>query len=256
MMEVVIKIIFFILGIVVGSFYNVVGLRIPLNESIIKPKSHCMRCGHELKWYELIPIFSYLFLRGKCYNCKEKISIIYPLIELATGLLFLISYLFFGFSLELIISITIVSFSILVIISDVNYMIIPDSFIVICSIIIIVTKIFSVGFIEALIAILYGIISFGIMYLIMLLGNVMFKKECLGGADIKLMFIAGLLLNPLHALLVILIASFTALPISLVQYFKKKEHMIPFGPFLVLGMLIVYFSQIGFKDIIDFLLKI
>ena len=97
---------FFLLGTVFGSFYNVLGFRIPRNESIIKPSSHCERCGHELKWYELIPIFSFIFLHGRCHNCKEKLSILYPLTELFCGILFALSYYSFGFSLELIISLT------------------------------------------------------------------------------------------------------------------------------------------------------
>ena len=68
---------FFVIGCLFGSFYNVVGLRVPKGESIVYPNSHCTRCGHQLKWYELIPIVSYIFLLGKCRNCKEKISIMY-----------------------------------------------------------------------------------------------------------------------------------------------------------------------------------
>ena len=72
----------FIVGIVFGSFFNVVGLRLPKNESLISPRSHCVNCNHILDWYELIPVFSYLFLKGKCRKCKQKISMQYPLIEI------------------------------------------------------------------------------------------------------------------------------------------------------------------------------
>ena len=253
MIDTINLIMFFILGLVMGSFYMVVGLRVPLKESFTKSRSHCERCGHVLKWYELIPVFSYLFLRGKCHNCKEKISIMYPFIELISGILFAISYYSFHLSYDFVIAIILVSLLILVIVSDLNYMIIPDSFIIVSSILIVIVKLMSVGMVETLIAIGYGIISFAIMYLIMLLGNFLFKKECLGGADIKLMFVVGLVLNPLHTILVIFIASFIALPVSLFLYFKNKEKIIPFGPFLVIGLLIMFFSKLEINDIIEFI---
>ena len=132
-------------------------------------------------------------------------------------------------------------------------MIIPDRFTIICSIIIIIVKIFSVGISETLTCILYGIISFSIMFAIMKLGNIFFRKECMGGGDVKLMFLIGLVVHPMLALIVIVIASVIALPASILIYYKNKEHAIPFGPFLVLGLLIVYFSKINLVDIINWL---
>ena len=103
-MEIVYLIFFFILGLVFGSFYNVVGLRLGAGESLIKPRSHCTKCNHVLRFYELIPVISYVVLRGKCKKCKQKISIMYPLIELFTAVLFALSYYVYGFSFELILS--------------------------------------------------------------------------------------------------------------------------------------------------------
>ena len=88
----------FIVGIIFGSFYNVVADRLPNNESIIKPRSHCPNCNHVLKWYELIPLISFIIQRGKCRKCYYKMSIWYFLSELLTGLLFCLSYYLFGFS--------------------------------------------------------------------------------------------------------------------------------------------------------------
>ena len=87
----------FIVGLFFGSFFNCIANRLSKNESIIRPASHCENCKHELAWYELIPVFSYLFLKGKCKKCHTKLSIWYPLTEIATGLLFALSYLKFGF---------------------------------------------------------------------------------------------------------------------------------------------------------------
>lgn len=238
-------IVFFIFGSVFGSFLQVIGERLPKNESIIEPKfSYCPNCHKRLKWYELIPIFSWIFQRGKCNGCKNKISLMYPFIELFTGSLFSVSYYSFGFSYELIICLLLISFFSVVIVSDLTYMIIPDEVTLITSILIIIVNFISLGFKQGLFQLLSGILVFFVMYGIMLFGNYLFKKETLGGADIKLMFIAGLVLHPVLGVFVIFIASCIALPISLVIYIMNNEHMIPFGPFLVASIILLYFLKI------------
>ena len=176
MIEWLYYIVFFVLGSVLGSFYNVLGLRIPNNESIVYPNSHCPKCNKELRWYELIPIFSFLFLKGKCSCCKQKISWLYPINELFCGILFFISYYSYGLSLELIISLALSSLLVLVIASDITYMIIPDCFIVSVSVIIIITKLINVGLMETLVSIGYGVLSFAVMFLIMKIGTFFLKK--------------------------------------------------------------------------------
>ena len=244
-------IMFFIIGTIFGSFYNVVGTRIPKGLSITKPRSHCEYCNHTLSWYELIPVFSFIFLKGRCMECHHKLSLFYPFSELATGLLFLISYHSFGISWDLIISLTLVSTFIVVIVSDLSYLIISDRFIVIPSVIIIIITFIQKGLIQTLTQIGYGILTFGFMYLIMLLGNFMFKKESLGGADIKLMFLIGLVLEPLLTIIVLFLASFIALPVSLYLLVKNKEHIVPYGPFLMVGLLIVYFTKLNIIEIFE-----
>ena len=256
MIEVFIVISFFVVGCIFGSFYNVVGLRIPNKESIIYPNSHCTKCGHELKWYELIPIFSYLFLKGKCRNCKEKISIMYFFTEIFTGIMFAISYYSFGFSYELLISLIMSSLLILVIVSDITYMIIPDSFLVISAVLIIIIKFIQNGIIDGFVSIGFGLVSFGVLFLISIIGNKIFQKECLGGADIKLFFVVGLIFPPLISMLVLIVACFIAFPVSLILYFKNKENIIPFGPFIVISMLLVYFTKLDFEKILNFLLNL
>ena len=253
-MNVVYMICFFMVGTVLGSFYNVLGFRIPKHESVVKPRSHCEKCGHVLKWYELIPIFSFIFLKGRCYNCRTKLSWMYMFSEVFCGLLFMICYYSYGFTWELLIGLTISSMLIMVIVSDLTYMIIPDRFIVIPSIIVFITKIIAYGFKEALISLLFGIFAFTLMYLIMRLGSYIFQKEALGGADVKLMFTVGLCVGPFLSLVVIVIASVIALPVSLLLYFKERENIIPFGPFLVIGLLIVLFTKLDAETIIRFLL--
>ena len=116
----------FITGIILGSFYNVVGLRRPLNESIIKPRSHCPKCNHVLSWYELIPLVSYFIQKGKCRNCHKKIAKEYPLIELLTGLLFVLSYFIFGFSYNTLLMLIISSLLVIIFVSDFKYYVILD----------------------------------------------------------------------------------------------------------------------------------
>ena len=255
-MEIYYHIMFFIVGTIFGSFYNVVGTRIPNNLSIIKPGSHCEYCNHELSWYEIIPIFSYIFLKGKCKSCHHKLSIFYPFTEIATGLLFLVSFHSFGFSLDLLTSLTLVSTFIIIIVSDINYLIIPDRFIIIPSILIIIIDLFNIGLLNTIIQIGYGTLGFTLMYLVMLLGNKLFKKESLGGADIKLMFLIGLVLDPMLTIIVLFLASFIALIPSIYLLYKNKEHIVPYGPFLMIGLLIVYFTKLNIIEIFEKILKI
>ena len=244
-MELYYIIIFFILGTVLGSFYHVVGYRLPKEESLLEPKySYCPNCHKRLKWYELIPIISYLLQLGKCRKCKTEISIFYPFIEIVTGLLFAVSYYSFGFSYELIIALVLVSFFSIVIVSDLTYMIIPDEVTLTCSIIIIVVNFLNLGLKNGLLQLGSGLLTFFVMYAIMLIGNFIFKKETLGGADIKLMFISGLVLHPVIGLFVIFIGSAIALPASILIYVINKEHVIPFGPFLVAAILLFYLLKI------------
>ena len=116
----------FIFGLVLGSFYTVVGERMPEGKSIITPPSHCPNCGHVLKFYELIPVFSFIFLRGKCSKCKSKIPVLSTLIELLTGILFLISFLVFGISIKFFIALVFISMLMIIIVSDIRYMLIDD----------------------------------------------------------------------------------------------------------------------------------
>ena len=230
----------FIVGTVFGSFFGVVGTRLSEGKSIVNPRSHCNYCNHILKWYELIPIFSYIIQRGKCRNCGKTLSIFYPIVELLSGFLFAVCYFCFGFGIEFFIAILIVSFLIIVIVSDLTYLIIPDEVTMFFSIVIIVVKLLAFGIKSTLFSILSGILLFSLMYIIMLLGNKMFKKETLGGADIKLMFFVGLILQPSLGLFNIFLSSCLALPVSLVSLFKNKNNIIPFGPFILMGVFLIY----------------
>lgn len=252
-MEVVYLITFFIVGTVFGSFYNVVGERLSLNKSIVKPASHCLNCNHVLNLLEMIPILSYIFLRGRCQKCKQKISIFYPLMELISGVLFAVCYYSFGFSFELIIGLLLSSLLIIVIVSDLNYYIIPDQVNIFFAIVLTIIYLGKYGLYGGISHIINGIILFVCMYLLMLLGNFLFKKESLGGGDVKLMYSLGVILPMPLSFLALLISSVIALFSSIILLKIKKEKIIPFGPFLVIGTLLVFLLKINVADIIKLL---
>lgn len=241
---------FFIFGITFGSFFNVVGYRLPNNMSLIKPDSHCPNCKHRLSPLELIPIFSYLIQGGRCKNCKKKIPIFYPIFEFLTGILFVVCYLVFGFDSMLIISLVFVSTLLITIISDIKYMIIPDELIIFSGLTLFFLRIFLFGF--SINIIIDMIVPFLLMLLIKLFGDFVFKKESMGGGDIKLMLIFGLAIGWQMAIFSIFLASFIAFPFSLFLLIRKKEHILPFGPYLSIAAIIILFFQLD----IDFVLKL
>lgn len=251
-MELYYSIIMFVFGTIFGSFYNVVGDRLPNNESIIKPGSHCPKCGHFLKPLELIPILSYLFQGGKCKNCKCKIPIIHPIFESFCGIMFLICYKVFGFTGDLLISLTFISMLLIIIISDINYYIIPDEVLIVGGLLLVIETIAFKGFNILFNHLLYGIIAFVVMLLIKLAGDFIFNKESMGGGDIKLMFFFGFILGWEMSLLTIFLGSIIGLPISLIILYKKKTNIIPFGPFLSIAAMIILLT--GFN--MDSLLKL
>lgn len=246
-------ILFFIFGLYMGSFYTVIGLRLPKKEDFIFSRSRCDECKHTLSLIEMVPILSYLFLRGKCRYCQSKIDSLSTYVEFFTGLLFAVSYYSFGFSWELVLALGIVSLLVIVIVSDLTYLIIPDEILVFFSIYFIVCRFFIDGIEGVFTHLAVGTFLFLIMYGIMLLGNKIFKKESMGGGDVKMMFLFGLVLDPLLGTLTIFLGSLFALPMSLVLYFTKKEKVIPFGPFLLIAFTFIFFTKVTSLDIIHFL---
>jgi len=245
----------FIFGITLGSFYNVVGYRLPKGESLIHPSSHCTKCNHKLGASELVPVFSYLFLGGKCKNCGDKISLFYPIFELTTGILFAVSYAVFGHSIEFLIAITFISMLLIIIISDYQTMIIPDEVLIVGSIVILLLKFVNGGIDSLVNALINGCIAFTIMFLLKKMGDFLFKKESMGGGDIKLLFTFGITLGYEMSIVSIFLSAFIALPVAVyfsLKYKDKKyiddeeipEHSIPFGPFLAIAAMIILLTKI------------
>lgn len=239
--SIMLAIFIFLIGAIFGSFFYVVGTRLPNNESILKPGSHCTYCNHPLKFYELLPIISFLFLRGKCHYCKKKLSKEYIVYEILTGLLFLCSFWKYHFSYYFFIMLIISSLVVLIFITDFKYLIILDSPLVVSFALIFGLKWYYFGISEALFCILDGLLAFLTMLLIRQLGNFLFKKESLGGGDIKFSFITGMVLGYKFTIISLVLATFLAFPYAIATMLLNKNNEVPFGPFLVSSLFLVYF---------------
>ena len=251
-MDILYLIIFFILGCFFGGFYTVLGNRLATEEYHFLPY-RCDNCGHLLSFLESIPIFSYLFLKKKCRHCHKKIDGMEPLMELFTGILFAVAFYSFGFSYEFLIAIGIVSLLIIVTVSDLNYLIIPDEVLVFFILYFIIIQFLDQGIVSVFFHILTGAFLFLLMYFVMWCGEKLLKKESLGGGDVKMMFLFGLVLDPLLGTLAIFLGSLFALPMSLFLLYKNHEKVIPFGPFLLIAFTFLYFTQITPDMIVSFL---
>ena len=249
-----ILLLFFIIGTIFGSFYNVVGYRVPKGESLLYPSSHCTNCNHKLGVLELIPVLSFLFLGGKCKKCNNKISWFYPIFEFTSGLLFALSFYVFGFSLECLLSIVFISMLLIIIISDYQTMIIPDSVLIIFSSLIIIIKFFLGGIDVIGMSLLHGLGAFIFMLLLKLFGDFIFKKESMGGGDIKLLGVFGLMFGFPMSIVSVFLAAIIGLPISLILLKKTSNHEIPFGPFLAISAIIIVLLEIDLNTIISLLI--
>lgn len=244
---------FFIMGTLLGSFFNVVGWRLPKGESIVSPPSHCPKCNHRLKYWELIPIISYFLQRGKCTSCKQKISWFYPVFEFCCGLLFALAFLAYGLDLKLVIALTFISMLIIIMVSDYNFMIIPDEVLIVFGIALSLEIGLIYGYQQLLISLGNGCLAMTFIYILKLFGDVIFKRESMGGGDIKLLFVFGLVLGWPSAVLSIFLGSIVGLPSSLLMIRTKQDHEIPFGPFLSIGSLLILLTKIDINWIIGLL---
>ncbi|QAT41174.1 A24 family peptidase [Clostridium sp. JN-9] len=236
----IIKIYIFIIGLIIGSFLNVCIYRIPREESISFPPSHCTNCGNRIKWYDLIPVFSYLILRGKCRYCKERISFRYPLIELTTGIMFLALYMKFGLSIDFVKSAILICFLLVIGIIDFDttdvYSKTTYSGIVFGIILLIINFIyFSGGVLDFLIG---GAIGFSVIALIILLTHGM------GWGDAEICGMCGLFLGWKLTIFMLFI-SFTLGGligiILLITKKKSRKDYIPFGPYISIAAAISIF---------------
>lgn len=244
---------FFLLGIILGEIFTTIGIRLSDDDEKLFCRNHCDHCYHKLTFLETIPLLSYIFLKGKCKYCHKKIDIKNPIIELFTGILYVLTFYVFGFSYELLIGLGIISLLVIVCVSDLTYLIIPDEVLIFFSGYFAIIQYFHLGLTGLFEHIIIGIFLFTIMYTIMLVGDKLLGRESLGGGDVKIMFLFGLVLDPLLGTLTIFLGSMLALPISLIILKRNKNNVIPFGPFLLLAFTLIYFVRLTPELIINWL---
>lgn len=255
MIEFYIYTIMFIFGSVMGSFLNVLAVRLSNNESILYPRSHCHNCNHRLRWYELIPIVSYVIQKGKSRCCHTIIPISYLVVEIVTAALYCTAYHSFGFSYELVISLIFISALIVIIVSDIEYMIILDEIIAVSCILIIVLDLIFFGLDFTVDKVVAGIFAFVTMYFIKIIGDHLFKRESMGGGDIKLMFLFGIVIGYPLSICAIFLATFIAFPIAIYLLLSRKDTLIPFGPFLAMAAVLIHISKIDISSILNVIIK-
>ena len=233
----------FIMGASLGSFFNVCIYRIPNKKSVVNPPSHCYNCNTRLKPLDLVPILSWTLLRGKCRYCGQKISPRYALVELLTGILFILVYRVYGYNTIILYYLLLVSLLLIITFIDLDYYIIPDELIRFGSI---GASIFNIlgQAISIKDSLLGSIICGGGMLVLIHLIELLIKKEAMGGGDIKLFGMVGLFLGIKLGLLTILLSVYVGAiyGVGSIIYskIKKKEYnsMIPYGPFISVGALI------------------
>lgn len=230
---------FFIIGMIVGSFYNVVAIRTLKGEKLSFPPSHCVNCNHKLSALDLVPVFSWLFLRGKCRYCKQKISAIYPFGELLTGFSYGLIMYQFGFTLEALIHIVFITVLILATAADLKSMTVPDRFVIVGLVLVLGLRIYYAE--DLWFYIISALIAFGLLVFIFFI-----SKGSMGGADIKLYALIGLSIGWIDSVGSLFYASMVATLFYLVVHFMNKtkfkmKREIPFVPFITIGVLCTYF---------------
>ncbi len=248
------NIIALIFGAIIGSFLNVCISRLPKEESIIIPGSHCPHCHHPIQFYDNVPLISYLWLRGKCRYCKRSISIQYPLVEGITGISSLFLFLKYGPSWSYLFYFSFVAALIVITVIDLYHQIIPD---------VISLPGIGVGLLGALIiphiafknSLIGMLLGGGSLFIIATLYQWLFKREGMGGGDVKLLAMIGAFLGWEAVLLTILLSSLIGSITGIMMIVLKGKdfkYAIPFGPFLSLGAAIALFYQ---KEIIFWYLQ-
>jgi leader peptidase (prepilin peptidase)/N-methyltransferase len=227
----------FVLGAVVGSFLNVLIHRLPEETSIVFPASHCPKCLHAIRFYDNIPLISYLLLRGRCRDCGGSISLRYPLVEGLTAVLSLLVYWKFGPSLQYLCTFVFVCSLIAITFIDLDHQIIPDviSLPGIPVFFLAAVFIMNLRFLDALLGVLIG---GGVLFSVAYVYELVTKREGMGGGDIKLLAMIGAFLGWQSLLFVLLISSFAGAAVGVaVMIFKGRDmkYAVPFGPFLSLG---------------------
>jgi len=219
----------FVFGLLIGSFLNVVIFRVPKGESISFPASHCQSCNTPLKWYHNIPVFSWLFLKGKCAFCGDSISKQYPIVELLNAMIYLLLFYKLGFVWYLPFVMATFSALLALVMIDFEYMAVPDSI----NFFALATSLVQPNYIDAIIQ---ASIAAGGLWLIGFISSVIARREAMGGADVIVAGTMGALLGFPNFFIAIFLSAILAMIPSLI----KRDSGVPFVPFLAMATLIVY----------------
>lgn len=246
-----------IVGFILGSFLNVCIYRLPREESIIKPASHCPQCNSPIPWYDNIPVLSYFLLMGKCRFCRNPISPRYIIVEILTAVLLILTFNEFGFSFRALIYSVLFCGLIIAAFVDFKYQIIPDevsysgiAFGLFFSLLypkLQGVSIWYLGLLKSILGLLLGGAS---IYFTGVIGKIIFKKEAMGGGDVKLMAMLGAFLGWKLVLLVFFLAPFFGSVVGIIMKLKYKAEIIPYGPYLSLATVVAVFWG---KDILRYL---
>lgn len=237
-MTLLISLYLFALGLACGSFFNVVALRVPLGQSVVRPPSACPHCGHRLVARELVPVLSYALSRGRCRSCAAPVSPLYPAGELAAALLFVWAYLRFGLTAQGLIGLLLASLAVIVTVSDIRYMRIPNAVLLAFLPPLLLLRLLEPDGRSYAEYALGAIAGGGVLLLVALL-----SRGGMGMGDVKLLALIGLALGWKGALLTLLLGSFAGTAAGLVLLLRRRSKLrqpMPFGPFLMLGALIAY----------------
>lgn len=243
-----IELFFFFYGIIIGSFINVCIYRLPRKENIVTVRSHCTSCGYQLKWYDLIPVFSYLFLGGRCRSCGEKISVQYPVIEVLNGILYVVIFKVYGLSSLSVLYCFFASALLVLSVIDYRTYEIPEGINLFIGAVALVRVLTDL---QRLSLYLTGFCCVSGFLLLIYIAS---KGRAIGGGDIKLMAVSGLLLGYRQIILAFILGCILGSVLHLLQMrIHGKDRVLAFGPYLSLG---IFCSMLYGEQIIAWYLKL
>lgn len=229
-----------LIGLIVGSFGNVLILRLPAGESVVLPPSHCPRCGERLRWYHNVPLLSWMALRGRCAFCRAPISWQYPLVEAATAAIWGVNLALYGVTPEAARAIVLLTLLLTIAVADARSYVIPDE-LSLGGLAAGLLLSFLPGPLAPLQAALGALVGGGVLWLVAVVGSWALKKEAMGGGDIKMMAMVGAFLGWPGALLTIFLGALAG-TVVFVPLAWRSGRLVPFGLFLALGAAITFYA--------------
>ncbi|MYL44799.1 prepilin peptidase [Virgibacillus halodenitrificans] len=237
-MQLAIILSFFLFGLIFGSFFNVVGLRLPKQIPFANDRSICPQCKKQLSWYENIPVVSFIIQVGKCRHCQGSISFIYPITEVITGIGFALSYAIFGWQIELAIALLFVSMLMILFVADITYMLIPDKVLLFFLPLFVILRV-----VEPLDPWWSSIVG-AIVGFVLLAAIILISRGGMGAGDMKLFGLLGIVLGVKGVLLAFFLSCMIGAIIGIILLLSGKidrKQPIPFGPYIVAASLLTYF---------------